>query len=182
MSMPSQFSPPQPGGGRTLVIVLLVVLGLVVLACGGLCAGCYFVVGRTSRVVGKGLEEFAKSAALAPAYLSAMQAAISDPQVIDRLGEPITQTDHMVPYRRQGEGELRPAGETLQFDIRGPKGTGIVSVVAIKGDDGAFHAAKITVTFGDGSVVDVPTPDESSKSPDGAENESTTSAETKSAP
>jgi hypothetical protein len=68
--------------------------------------------------------------------------------------------------QRQSAGELKPRGETFQFDVKGPKGVGIVSAVATAPDrQSPFHAVKITVTFSDGSVIDVTPPDQSADSP-----------------
>jgi hypothetical protein len=84
-------------------------------------------------------------------------------QVIDRLGEPMEMNTWP---QRQSAGELKPGGETFQFDVKGPKGVGIVSAVATAPDrQSPFHAAKITVTFSDGSVIDVTPPDQSADAP-----------------
>jgi hypothetical protein len=66
----------------------------------------------------------------------------------------------MLPFKRLGEGDMKPAGETLQFDVKGPNGGGIVSVVATSQADGTYRAATITVTFDDGTTIDVPVPRE----------------------
>jgi Na+-translocating ferredoxin:NAD+ oxidoreductase RnfG subunit len=161
MSMPNQPAPPSRGGNKVLMIVLIV-LAVLAVGCCGLCGGCYVmtrtVVKKADKSISAIMEEAAKTAQLAPAYLDAMRAVETNQAVIDRLGEPITQADTMKPFEREAEGELKPAGETIQFDVKGPKGTGIVSLVAVAETGGNFHPAKITVTFEDGSVVDVPTP------------------------
>jgi hypothetical protein len=155
MSTPSQFGPPpqQSGGGITWLVVLLVILVVLLLACGGLCAGCVFVAQRAGTVLEKGLEEGMQQLVLLQPYAEAHAAVQADQRVIDRLGEPIEAID----YKRQSEGKLNTAGETLQFDIKGPKGTGIVSVVATPEGE-TWKARTITVTFEDGSVIDVPPP------------------------
>lgn len=160
MSTPTQFGPPQQsgGGGSTVLVVILVVLGILVLICGGLCAGCVIAVRLGTTAAQKGIQEGFKFAQLDPAYVEAQQAVTADQQVIDRLGEPI---ETVASWEREAEGDLQAAGETFQFDIKGPKGTGIVSVVATRDGD-VFKARKITVTFADGTVVVVPPPGEDS--------------------
>jgi hypothetical protein len=159
MSHPSQFSPsPQQsgGGGTSVLVIVLVILGVLLVVCGGVCAGCVYLARSSVGVVQKGLEEGVKFVQLAPAYKEANLAVMNNEQVIDRLGEPIEPTEATPLFRHDGKGPLNKSGETFQFDVKGPKGTGIVSVVATGDADNVFHPAKITVTFSDGSVVDVP--------------------------
>jgi hypothetical protein len=169
MSHPSQYSPPPQqsgGGGTSVLVIVLIILGVLLVVCGGLCAGCVYFVGRSATVVQKGIAEGIKFVQLAPAYSEAQEAVAANQQVIDRLGEPIEPVVSASPFRHEGKGELNKSGETIQFDVKGPKGTGIVSVVATGDADNIFHPAKITVTFGDGAVVDVPvTTTEPSESP-----------------
>ena len=159
MSHPSQFSPsPQQsgGGGSSVLVVVLVILGVLVVVCGGLCAGCFYFVSQSATVVKKGIEEGTKFLQLTAAYKEANLAVMNNAQVIDRLGESIEPVETAQLFRHEGTGPLKKSGETFQFDVKGPKGTGIVSVVATAGADNMFHPATITVTFSDGSVVDVP--------------------------
>ena len=159
MSHPSQFSPaPQQsgGGGTSVLVIVLVILGVLVVVCGGLCAGCFYMVGKSATVVQKGIEEGVKFVQLAAAYREANLAVMNNEQVLDRLGEPIEPVEASQLFRHEGTGPLKKSGETFQFDVKGPKGTGIVSVVATADADNVFHPAKITVTFSDGTVVDVP--------------------------
>ena len=157
MSAPSQFSPPQQssGGGSSALKIILIILAVLLLGCGGLCAGCLYVAGRTAKEAGKAIEEAVK---LGGAYDTTESTVRGDPQVIDRLGEPIEMTS--MP-KRQNNGEYKTSGETFQFDIKGSKGTAIVSAVATAPDKTSpFKVTKITVTFNDGSVVDVKPPKE----------------------
>jgi hypothetical protein len=159
MSHPSQFGPsPQQsgGGGSSVLVIVLVVLGVLVVVCGGLCAGCFYMAGKSVTVVQKGIEEGVKFVQLAVAYKEANLAVMNNEQVIDRLGEPIEPVEAAQLFRHEGTGPLKKSGETFQFDVKGPKGTGIVSVVATGDADNVFHPATITVTFSDGTVVDVP--------------------------
>ncbi len=122
MSMPGQFDPPPPypprsGGSSTLKIVLIV-LAVMLVICGGLCAGCLVIANRAGTAFKEGLE----SIQLSPAYVQALESAQENEAVLERLGEPIT-TDEAEgegikwPYKRQSKGNLNPAGETLQFDV-----------------------------------------------------------------
>jgi len=159
MSHPSQFGPPpqqSSSGGSSVLVIVLIVLGVLFVVCGGLCAGCVYIAGRSATVVQKGLEEGFKFVQLAAAYSEAHEAVAANQQVMDQLGEPIEPVEVAPLFRHEGKGPLKKSGETFQFDVKGPKGTGIVSVVATGDNDNIFHPAKITVTFADGSVVDVP--------------------------
>ena len=90
MSHPSQYSPPPQqsgGGGASTLMIVLVILGVLFVVCGGLCAGCVYFVGQSATVVQKGLQEGLKFVQLAPAYSEAQEAVSTNQQVIDRLGE-----------------------------------------------------------------------------------------------
>jgi hypothetical protein len=153
--MSNSTSSPQSGGSGWLT-VLLVVLLLLVLTCGGLCGGCIYLGRRAAVQVGKTAAEFGAFVTLVPAYAATQQAVDNDPQVIDRLGQPITT---LAMPTRQNPGNLNPQGETFQYDIRGPKGTAIVSGVASADSAaGPWRVATIAVTFSDGSLVTVPAP------------------------
>jgi hypothetical protein len=154
----SQHDPQNSSSGSTWLTVALVVLVLIVLACGGLCAGCIYVGRQAANQAGKAFEQIAESLPLMQAMVAAQLAVTSDPQVIDRLGEPVTLTSSPA---RQGAGKLKPAGETFQFVLTGPKGKGIASAVATS-SGAEYRVVKITVTFEDGSVVEVQPPEDQS--------------------
>jgi hypothetical protein len=158
MSAPSQFSPspPSSGGGGSAVTIILIVLLVLALACGGLCAGCVYLAGQGASAAKRGIEEGLKAVQLAAAYATAETAVMNDPAVIARLGEPIERTSDP---QRQNTGDLKPSGETFQFDIKGPNGTAIVSAVATA-NNGPFKVTTITVKLSDGSTLDVAPPAE----------------------
>jgi hypothetical protein len=159
MSAPSQFGSPQPssgGGGSSVLLIVLIVLGVLVLVCGGLCAGCLYVAGKGATAVHEGIEEGLKTVQLVAAYANAETAVRNDPAVIARLGEPI---ERSTDPQRQNTGDLKPSGETFQFDVKGPNGTAIVSAVAVA-DGGPFRVTTITVKFPDGTTLDVKPPEE----------------------
>jgi Cytochrome oxidase complex assembly protein 1 len=141
-------------GGSSWLIVLLVILLLLVVTCAGLCGGCVYLGRQAAVQVGKAAQEFVGFLQLVPAYAATQQAVDNDPQVIDRLGQPIA--TQAMPTR-QSTGDLNPQGDTFQYDIRGPKGTAIVSGVATA-DGGPWRVSTITVKFEDGSLVTVPVP------------------------
>jgi hypothetical protein len=135
----------------TIVLIVALVLAL---ACGGLCAGCLYVAGQGASAAKRGIEEGLKAVQLAAAYSTAETAVLSDPAVIERLGEPLERTTEP---QRQNTGDLKPSGETFQFDVKGPKGTAIVSAVATA-NNGPFKVTTITVKLSDGSTLDVTPP------------------------
>jgi cytochrome oxidase complex assembly protein 1 len=157
MSSPSQFGPSQPpkSGGSSALKIVLIILVVLALGCGGLCAGCIYYAKQGATEIGKAIEEGVK---LGGAYQTTLDAVTSDSQVIAKLGEPINRTSEP---KRQNTGEFKTAGETFQFDVKGPMGTGIVSAVAAAaGKDSPYKVTKITVTLTDGTVVDVQPPAE----------------------
>lgn len=163
MSAPEYQTPPSSsGGGSSWLVILLVVLGLIVVVCGGICGGCIYMGRQAVNQAGKAMGEFAEGLQLMPAMVAAQQAVVSDQQVIDRLGEPVQLVSMGA---RQGKGKLQPAGETFQFDVSGPKGKAIASCVATNTDGTQFRAVKITVTFTDGSVVEVTPPEDQTFDP-----------------
>jgi hypothetical protein len=151
-------TPPPKSGGSSWLVVLLVILGLLVITCAGLCGGCIYVGQRAAVQVGKSVNEAASYFVLMPAFAATQEAVDHDSQVIDRLGQPL---ESIQMPQRQSAAPLNPKGETFQYDIRGPKGTAIVSGVATADvPTGPWRVSTITVTFSDGSVVTVPVPDE----------------------
>ena len=71
---------------------------------------------------------------LSPVYVTALDAVVMNPHVIEALGDSIAPTtggeEGASLYRRVGTGDLDPSGETIEFDIKGSKGTAVVSVLA----------------------------------------------------
>jgi hypothetical protein len=151
MSAPGPYNPnPQPprsGGGLSVLMIILIVAGVLLLLCAGICGGCVLVAQRTATEFGSALE-------LLPVQMAASSAVEGDPAVIEKLGEPIEQSS---PPARQGSGEIKPAGETFTFDISGPNGTGKVTATAMK-DAGAWKVTVITVQCSDGTTLNVPPP------------------------
>lgn len=156
MSAPGQFDPtPAPqrsgGGGMSVLVIILIVVGAILLACAGLCAGCLYTAGQA---VQQGAQEVGAAIELANTHQAATGAVINDPAVIEKLGDPVVQDGVHI---REGSGELKPGGETFTFDIRGPNGSADVKCSAFK-DEGMWKITVITVTFPDGSTVNVTPP------------------------
>jgi hypothetical protein len=161
MSVPGQYDPPpQKSGGTYVLNIVLIVLAVLILGCGGLCAGCLVIANRAGTAFKASLEEGLQSMQLAVVYTQAMESVKENAAVVERLGEPIAPADEgegiKWPYKRQGTGELNPDGETLQFDVKGPKGKGIVTALAKPDSEGLYRATNITVMFDDSSSIDVP--------------------------
>jgi hypothetical protein len=151
MSSSSQFGPstpaPQKSGGGSVLMIILIVCGVLLLLCAGICGGCVYV---TQSAVTSG----AAWVELTPVMSAAMNAAQSDQQVLDKLGEPIEIS--AIPTRT-GTGELKPANEDFQFELKGPKGTAKVKGSATK-DVGTWKVTAITVQASDGATFTVPPP------------------------
>jgi len=101
---------------------------------------------------------------LSDVYTAALDKVVADPAVIEQLGDPI-ETDIAAPtlYRRANLGGLTPGGETIEFDVQGSKGKGVVRVV-VTGAGVQMGAMPIqfrefNVTLEDGSVIEVAPPE-----------------------
>jgi len=129
-------------------MIILIVLGVLLLLCAGICGGCVYL---TQSAVSSG----AAWIELSPVMSASMLATQSDQQVIDKLGEPIEIT--AIPTRI-GTGELKPQNEDFQFEMKGPKGTAKVKGSATK-DVGTWKVTAITVQTSDGATFNVPPPE-----------------------
>jgi len=151
MSSSSQFGPsappPQKSGGTSVLMIVLIVFGVLFLLCAGICGGC-MILTRSAAQSGMAYVE------LLPTMESAISAAQRDPQVIDKLGEPIEITS--IPART-GSGELKGANEDFEFKLKGSKGTATVKGSAMK-DVGTWKVTAITVQTSDGATFNVPPP------------------------
>jgi hypothetical protein len=108
------------------------------------------------------------SRVLSEIYTRALNVVVEDPTVIERLGEPIEiDLEAEELYRRSQTGAVGAGPETIEFDIKGPKGSAVVTVVS-KGA-GISHRLlpidEIKVTLEDGTVLDVPPPSDQQFAP-----------------
>ena len=151
MSTPSQFGPsgppPQRSSGTSVLIIILIIFGVLLLSCVGICGGCAIWT-RSAAQSGIAYVE------LLPTMESAVSAAQNDPQVTAKLGEPVEISS--LPARA-GKGELKPANEDFECELRGPNGTAKVKGSATKAD-GFWKVTAITVQTSDGSTFTVPPP------------------------
>jgi hypothetical protein len=155
MSTPGEFSPPpQKSGGSSVLVIILVVLGVLFLGCAGLCGGCYYLGKNAAQQIGT---ELGAAVELMPSMMQAQGLVLNDPQVVQKLGEPVSPAGAGNPIR-QGSGEVKPGGETFTFSVQGPNGSADVTASAMK-DLGSWKLTVITVTCSDGTTINVPIPE-----------------------
>jgi len=118
-----------------------------------------------------GVNDWWVQRSLAPVYTAAIDAVALHPDVVERLGEPVEPLEDAEElYRVMSNGAANsappgslPGSQTIEFDIKGPKGAAVVSVKAATDNaqlGGTYRATEITVKFNDGTEVDVPPPKE----------------------
>src|SRR5262245_3190678 len=191
----SSHPPPQKSGSNPALVAVLVIVPLVTfLGCIGVCSGVVFYwMGRSQATTWQAAVQQANAALpapvaipmanpqvndwwtlrmLAPTYTAAIDAITSNPQVSERLGEPVEPLSDVEDlYQRKDSGPPQPDGETILFAIQGPRGKAEVSVLAKTPTPDAsggapggrwdtYRAVEITVTFSDGSTIKVPAPKE----------------------
>ncbi|MCI0362122.1 MAG: cytochrome c oxidase assembly factor 1 family protein [Planctomycetaceae bacterium] len=128
-------------------MIVLIVLGVLLLLCAGICGGCALFFNRAATEVNAAIE-------LRPIQEAALAAVRSDPQVKDKLGEPLPE---FVLHIRDGSGEVKSAGENFHFDLDGPKGSAKVLCSATK-EAGTWRLTAITVQTSEGATFTVPPP------------------------
>ncbi len=178
MSTPQQ--PAGRGPNLTLLVVLVVVGMSLLCCCGGLPFGLFLMRARVQTAIEEmpkaiqlptvtarpDANDWMTARALAPVYSTSLDAVTTDKNIIERLGQPIgpsLETDDL--FRRKTNEDPDRSGEKIEFDIKGPKGWATVTAVTSgslsppsPATSEEFRVAKITVTFKDGSVIDVPPP------------------------
>jgi len=166
---PVRQQPPQsPGGlsgGGVAAIAIVALLGS--LTCAGVCAGVVYLavpqaqsaLQKAKAVSGPPANDWWVSRVLSEVYTAALDTAVADKAVIERLGEPI-ETDVAAEdlFRRKRTGNLDPSSETIEFQILGPKGTAVVTVDVAGAGAGPLIVRSIQVTFSDESVIEVTPP------------------------
>jgi hypothetical protein len=184
VSVPKQYGTQHPstGGGKTAIIVILLVVGLTAgLCCAGICGGLaffYTTVDVARLAEGKlqnddaeptapsGVNDWIMRAQMSRAYTQALDAVTADKNVIAALGDTIeSPNDPSNLFRRTNSGQLQ-GEETIEFDIKGQRGSAVVTVVCAPapysppggmpgGFEGGYQPQKITVTLGNGTKIDV---------------------------
>jgi Cytochrome oxidase complex assembly protein 1 len=178
MSDPSQPLPPPKEPSRnsgTLLAAIIIAVVLMVIGCAGACAGFFYLatprvqvalqqanvqlpdLGLPSVPMPSTANDWMTTRMLTEVYTKALWAVTADKNVIERLGDPL-QTDIEAEdlYRRINTGTFDMAGETIEFDILGSKGKGIVTVES----KDQVNITKITVTLDDGSKLEVEPPEQ----------------------
>lgn len=128
------------GGGWKWLIILLGLGGLGILGCCGLCGGVvYFSMTMIKE---------------APPYKMAMAKVRENPDVNEKLGNPIEDSinfsDGGMDYHDEGdEGNAR-----LTINLKGPKGVGVATVNAKK-TGGDWTITECTVRYPDGTMHEI---------------------------
>jgi hypothetical protein len=188
MSVPTKpgQSPNQSGTGSILVIVLSVLGCMAFLCCGGLALLGSLFYSRLDSATAQRVQatiqnnptpafsparqmEWIAMAQLTPVYTAALDTVVGNPEVLEKLGEPIqTPADPEALFRRAQKGEWTGEEESFEFDIAGPKGTAVVHVMAgapgmlpgapgmMPGENGSMWPKSIRVTLQDGTEILVP--------------------------
>src|SRR5262245_57411932 len=113
MSAPSQFQPQPKRSGGAASLVALILLPVMVVVCGGLCAGVLFVLTHHGQSLAQrveqtlehvappqlalpsgppvrpGVNDWMSQRVLAPVYTAALDAVAGNKKVIERLGKPV---------------------------------------------------------------------------------------------
>jgi len=158
---------PRRNSGTLLAAIVIAVL-FMALGCAGACAGVLYLALPRARValeaadievpgitVQPEMNDWMATRTLSQIYTTSLAAVVTNISVIEHLGEPVmADIEAEELYRRKNTGALG-SGEEISFDIKGSKAKGVVTVTAI----GAENITKITVTFEDGSSVDLPLPE-----------------------
>ena len=176
MSVPHPHKPGQSSVGRgQFILIVCGVLGFTALFCCGALGllGAIFYT-RTEQTLAevqqsipnlptsmpRWQDDWGAMQALTGIYITVVDAAVKDPRVIERLGEPIETVDsESALFRRDRSGSL--AGEEkFEFDLQGPKGKATIKVeCSTKVLPGMHQAAKVIARFEDGSELELPMPE-----------------------
>lgn len=181
MNAPDNPSLPSRGSNGRFVGAIVIAGIFLALGSWSLCAGIIYVgfpstqnalQQASQRIASKvtspvGANDWWTARVLSQVYTTALDAAAADPTVIEQLGEPIEprmQGDDL--YRRKNTSlmdalPLDPQvqrEDTLEFDIQGPKGSAVVTVVSSGNINGSLTIKTIAVTLSDGTLVEVTPP------------------------
>ena len=152
MSGPGPYAPEQPQRGRNWLWIVLGILVVLLIVCGGICGGCVFVARQAAE---QGGQFVLQALEMGQVQAQAQQAIASSDEVTDKIG-PIT-----------GQGVPEPVGQwtadsptlTTRFTVNGEKGAATATVSASR-EAGAWKITSIEVQLGDGTTVTVPPPAE----------------------
>ena len=142
MSSPEPYGQQNSGGGSFFTIVL-VILGIILLMCAGVCGGCVFLGYRAQQ----GAQQMLQTLSLAIRVGAPFMAVSNSPEVIAKIGEPI---------EHNGENAMREISPNeIAVDIKGPSGTAVMTVL-YRGTAPNQELSGVKVTFEDGSTIDIP--------------------------
>jgi hypothetical protein len=130
-----------------VLFIVLLILALPLLLCGGTCGGCLLMRGRA-------VQESTSREELSPIMASAVALASDDSRVREQLGEPVEQSAEPT---RDSTGEISPVHESFQFQLRGPRGTAQVVGHATK-VGGFWKITTVDVQFSGGDKITITPP------------------------
>jgi hypothetical protein len=177
MTTPTEPLPPPKEQRRhsgTLLAAIVIALVLMIIGCAGACAGFFYLatpqakkameqanvrlpdLGLPNVTAQQNVNDWMTTRMLSEVYTRSLAVVAANKAVIERLGEPL-QTDIQAEelYRRINTGAFDQTGETIEFDILGSKGKGIVTVES----KDQVNIEKITVRFDDDTTIEIPPPD-----------------------
>ena len=93
--------------------------------------------------------------AFSDASAKAIAAAEQHPEVVERVGKPLEPVEMHTLARPD---ELNSDGEAFSWDVKGPKGKGVLRAIAVR-EEGVWRPTQIRFTFEDDSSVDISSPD-----------------------
>lgn len=132
---------PQGGSGSTVIIVIVIVLGLVVLGCAGLCGGLFFVGSRTATTL---MEAIAPNG-------EASDIAVQSQQLREALGDPLS----VGPVRNTNFNMKNNEGSAnFQFEVSGPQGSATIQASS-ELKDGNWSLNRLTAQLEDGTELDL---------------------------
>jgi hypothetical protein len=138
---------PQKSSNSWIWIALGIVL-LVLVGCGGACAGMAFYV---SRQASQGFQAIIQVAELAQLQASAFGAIQNNAEVNEKIGD-VTGFD---PPTLVGTYGPEQQTVTCSFTVNGTKGSATATVTGTR-ESGALRPTDIQVKFGDGTSANVP--------------------------
>ena len=140
---------PQRSSSTWIWILVAAIVGLPSLACAGLCAGGYFVIGKASEML-----------TMNPPMEMARERMANRPAIADRLGLPL-ESGVPNPFHYRDNNDRGSANFT--YTIKGAKASADVQLEAVK-SGGVWDLRKLTVRFRDGEVFELadkaPQPDD----------------------
>jgi hypothetical protein len=138
---------PQKSSSSWIWIALGIVL-LILIACGGACAGMAFFV---SRQASQGIQAMVQIAELSQLQMAAFGAIQNHTEVTEKIGDV---TGFGAPTLIGMYGPEQPS-VSCSFTVNGSKGSATATVTGNR-ESGALRPTDIQVKFADGTTVDVP--------------------------